>query len=250
MILYFSATGNDEYVAKRLAKAVGDQTASIVDLMNKDQYDIEDEAIGIVTPTYFWGLPVITQEFLEKVTLKSDYVYLIATYGTTPGFIGQDARKAFHHSIDAFYSVRMADTWTPQFDLSTPEKVAKFTKTTEEEIEYVIDHVRYHVTGNFMNRKISAIVKPISKAAYENARKTKHFHVEETCIGCGLCARKCPVHAIEMEEKRPVWVKDKCVMCLGCLHRCPKFAIQYGKKTKNHGQYQNPDLKNLKNIHE
>ena len=27
------------------------------------------------------------------------------------------------------------------------------------------------------------------------------------------------------------------------LHRCPKFAIQYGDRTKNHGQYTNPNVK-------
>ena len=43
-------------------------------------------------------------------------------------------------------------------------------------------------------------------------------------FGCGLCAKKCPVQAIEMRDGKPVWVKDKCVMCLGCLHRCPKYA--------------------------
>ncbi|MDY5082979.1 MAG: EFR1 family ferrodoxin, partial [Candidatus Limivicinus sp.] len=76
-------------------------------------------------------------------------------------------------------------------------------------------------------------------------RRTKNLHVENACIGCGLCARKCPVQAIEMKNKTPVWVKDKCVMCLGCLHRCPKFAIQYGngKATKKHGQYVNPHVK-------
>ena len=86
----------------------------------------------------------------------------------------------------------------------------------------------------------------IGKIAYENydrMRRTSHFHVEDSCIDCGLCARKCSIHAIEMKEKRPVWVKDICTMCLGCLHRCPKFAIQYGNKTKKHWQYQNPHAK-------
>ena len=34
-------------------------------------------------------------------------------------------------------------------------------------------------------------------------------------------------------------------MCLGCLHRCPEFAIQYGKNTKKHGQYMNPNVKDV-----
>jgi NAD-dependent dihydropyrimidine dehydrogenase PreA subunit len=45
------------------------------------------------------------------------------------------------------------------------------------------------------------------------------------------------------QDAKPVWVKEKCVMCLGCLHRCPRFAIQYGSRTKNHGQYTNPNVK-------
>jgi len=76
----------------------------------------------------------------------------------------------------------------------------------------------------------------------KKVRLTSNFHVEDCCIGCGLCAKKCPVQAIRMQDAKPVWVKEKCVMCLGCLHRCPRFAIQYGSRTKNHGQYTNPSV--------
>lgn len=73
--------------------------------------------------------------------------------------------------------------------------------------------------------------------------RTKNLTVEDTCVGCGLCAQKCPAQAIEMRAGKPVWVKKNCVMCLGCLHRCPQFAIQYGPNTKVHGQYRNPNVK-------
>ena len=47
-------------------------------------------------------------------------------------------RAIKNRKIDAFYSVRMANTWTHIFDLSTEEKVEKFTKYTEKEIYLLI----------------------------------------------------------------------------------------------------------------
>ena len=78
---------------------------------------------------------------------------------------------------------------------------------------------------------------------YNSMRQTRHFSVKDSCIGCGLCAKRCPVQAISMKDNKPVWVKDKCTACLRCLHSCPKFAVQYGSKTEKHGQYLNPIVK-------
>ena len=107
MILYFSATGNCKYVAARLASAFGQETVSIVDCIQGSVYSFADDTIGVVVPTYFWGLPSIVKEFLEKVDFHADYFYFIATYGTTPGASDAMAGKAIRgKTIDAFYSVR------------------------------------------------------------------------------------------------------------------------------------------------
>ncbi len=244
-ILYFSATGNSKYVATRLAKEK-EKLLFIPDLMKGDIFEFEDDVIGIVSPTYFWGLPSIVKDFLKKAAFHADYLFFVATYGTTPGATGPMAKKLIKgKTIDSFYSVRMVDTYTPIFDISTKEKKDKFTKNTEKEINKVIESAAKREHKTRMNRQAPTfVVNTIAQPLYDNKKRlTNRFSVNDSCIGCGLCARKCPVNAIEMIDKKPVWVKDKCAMCLGCLHRCPKFAIECGKKTKNHGQYQNPHAK-------
>ena len=245
MILCFSATGNSKYVAQRLAEAEGQEALSIADCVRQGRFAFADEAIGVVSPTYDWGLPSIVREFLTRASFQTAYLYFVATCGTTPGAVGAMANRAIRgREIDAYYCVRMPDTWTPIFDLSTPEKVAKYTRNTEAEIDRALRGVRARRVVRRMSPRTPAIFTDlIAGPIYERVRRTKHLHVEDGCVGCGLCARKCPVQAIEMRNGRPVWVREKCVMCLGCLHRCPKFAIQYGRRTQKHGQYVNPHVK-------
>ena len=234
-ILYFSATGNSRHVAERIAEPTGGSLISIVDCIRQGHYQFVDEVIGVVSPTFYYGLPSLVYDFLKKAEIKADYYFLVSTYGSSPtATVNIPGRKP-----DAIASVRMPDTWTPRFDLSTPEKVALFTTTTEDDIANTIAMVGNRVHGNQQRRKTSAIFGRVAYMLYDAARATRHLSASDSCIGCGLCAKQCPVQAIEMKDKRPVWVKSRCAMCLSCLHHCPKFAIQYdgGKATRKHGQY-------------
>lgn len=65
MIVYFSATGNSKYVAKRIARAFDDTAVSI----EKQDGSItlrENEILGIVTPVHWWQLPLPTREYLKS----------------------------------------------------------------------------------------------------------------------------------------------------------------------------------------
>lgn len=243
MIFYFSATGNSRHAAKKIADATGESIISITDCLKNNRFNFtakNGENIGLVSPVYNFGLPVTVIDFLDRLEIEynSNYVFTLVTYG---GFSGgaskmmKDKLSEKGIGIDAFYSVRMPDTWTPVYDLSDKEKVTETNRKADIKIGRIIKQIRKKAKGNYDFRRIPFGDK--FYGGYEEMRKTSSLSVNESCIGCGLCTKQCPVGAIEIQNGKPVWVKEKCAMCLGCLHHCPEFAIQRGDKTTLHGQY-------------
>lgn len=45
------------------------------------------------------------------------------------------------------------------------------------------------------------------------------------CVGCGKCAKVCPILAIQMKEKNPVIDEEICLGCGVCARNCPTKAI-------------------------
>ena len=252
MIIYFSATGNCRHTAEVIAQKTEDEAKSILDFMNgREKTDFRNEKrLGIIAPTYSWRLPSIVREFIQntEITISHDtYLYFVSTYGTTSGASIHEMRRLLEDkniNIDSAYSIRMPDTWTPIFDLSDKHKVESINRAAESEIEAAACSILAGDRLNCMKRQMPAFTLAIAGRIYDKMRRTSNLYVESTCIGCGLCERKCPVKAIKIREGRPEWIKQQCTMCLGCLHRCPVFAIQYGRgKTRKHGQYINPYIK-------
>lgn len=257
MILYFSATGNSEHVARRVAVATGDKVMSI------ERFDAESLRLalaggpcqlGFVAPVYAWGLPTPMIEFLKTADLSiavggkgsgQPYTFYVSTYGSTTGQSAKFARDLLRErglELDAAMSVKMPDTWTPVFDLSDPQKVESINKAAEAQIDAVVEAVRARRTGNMMRHRVPLFASSAYHAiGLPRMQQTSKFAVDDDlCIDCGLCAKRCPMAAIEMRDGLPDWTKPECAACLRCLHCCPKFAISHGKRTASHGQYRHP----------
>lgn len=50
------------------------------------------------------------------------------------------------------------------------------------------------------------------------------------CIGCGRCAKKCPMQALAVVDGHAVISGHNCICCGVCQHSCPVKAISYGRK--------------------
>ena len=203
MILYFSATGNSKYVAERIARAMDDRAVSI----EKQEAEIilaPEEILGLVTPTYLWQLPPIVRDFIGRLEVKgTGYAFGVSTYGTSPGFTREELRRELARrgiQLSASFSVKMPDTWTPTYDLSDREKVGRLNENAETQIDSVIAKIAGREGGYQTERRLPYILKLIASPLFDAERRTKHFHAEESCIGCGLCYKMCPDYCIEVTD--------------------------------------------------
>ena len=88
------------------------------------------------------------------------------------------------------------------------------------------------------NAAVRAASVPIH-AVYTSGlvRKTEPFWVDDQCVSCHACEKRCPCGAITLIGGVPTWLKETCVMCLGCA-RCG--AIHYGNADAKNGRYKHP----------
>lgn len=168
MIFYFSATGNSKYVALKIAVETNEKPISITDCIKNQEFTFEvksGEKIGFVTPTYFWGLPSIVREFLEKLELQvtdshHPYIYHVATFRTTSGQVSHmvnELLKKRNLSLNGRFTVKMPDTWTPIFDLTNREKINEINEKAEKQIRQVAEMIKQEQSGDFSHRKIPPI---------------------------------------------------------------------------------------------
>lgn len=249
MIFHFTATGNGKFAAETLAAVLDDRMINITDCVQNERYSFAlepGEFVGFVVPVYFFGIPMIVAEFLQKLRISADhdyYSYALLNCGGTTGNAGAMLRRAF--PAKAIFSAAMVDNYVILYKAASDAEVLERLGKAEQALGKIAQRIQNQDIGDFDALK-GHLSKAITFAAYplyQHGRKTRKFTVNDRCTGCGLCQRICPREAIQLQDGTPRWIIPQCELCLGCLHRCPARAIDYGRKSVVNGRYVNPRVK-------
>ncbi len=214
-----------------MAKRFGDECFSIPRVMKEERFEFSDEKIGIVFPVFYLGIPKIVEEFLGRVSLKSDYVFAVATYGSLCGAfekkllkIGEKAGIKFSY-INA---VLMIDNYLPYFSIDV-QKEKEASKHIEENIAKTVKEVEagdHHICRHSPLWNLPGHLLEFHDRGFE-----RKFLAGNECTGCGICEKVCPVDNVKLQEK-PVF-SHNCLHCLACISHCPVKAIRLpGEKSE------------------
>ena len=246
-VFYFSGTGNARRTSEWIIDTASKQnvTSQIVNI-EKENFDFstlpENTLIGIVSPTHGFNLPPIVLNFLFRIPrLHSTKAFIVNTRaGSTvgkyflPGLSG--VAQLFPALIlwmkgvrtVAFRPVDLPSNWIsihPGYKNQVIEKIAYHWN------QKVVDFTKSILSGKkiyvgLYSLPIDLLIAPIAILYYFIGRfaMAKTFYATDVCSHCGLCAKKCPVNAIE--ERKHLYWEFECESCMRCMSNCPERAIE------------------------
>lgn len=246
MILYFTGTGNSEYVAKRIGAMLEDDVLNLFDKLKAHDYSpmVSDKPWVIVTPTYAWQIPNIVKNWLNQTVLNGNKeMYFVLTCGDSIGNAADFAKEYCELNNKKFKGltkVDMPENYIAMFNAPEETEAREIVRKADPIIDELANTIKH---GNKLDTKTSLSGKflsgPINKSFYAMGIHDKAFKVSSACNGCGLCEKGCVTSSIVMQDGKPTW-SGKCTHCMACICNCPKEAIEYGKKSVGKPRYKCP----------
>lgn len=240
MILYFSGTGNSQFVAVEIGKKLADDEVIAINqyLKSGKRAAIHSkQPLVFVTPTYSWRIPKVVEQWIRDTTFQGNQnAYFILTCAGSCGNAAAYVEKLCAQKGLRFYGlapVIMPENYLALFQ--TPgaaecreiiEKAKPAIATLAEQIQAGVKFVKPAVT---LSGKLES--GPINPLFYGLFVHDKGFSVTDSCISCGKCVSRCPLNNIDLVAGKPTW-QGNCTHCMACIGGCPTEAILYKTKSK------------------
>ena len=219
--IVFSPTGGTQKVSAHLTKGMGGD-AIPVDLTDSKQdfhtvQLTQDDVAVIAVPSYGGRAPAVALERLRHVKAHGTRAVLVCVYGNrayedTLVELEDTAKQAGFQVIAAVAAIA-EHSIARQFAANRPDaqdaqQLSAFAKQIQEKLS----------AGNTAEPAIPGN-RPYKKAGGAGLVPSP----TKKCTKCGICAKECPVQAIDPENPKSV-NKKTCISCMRCISVCPHSA--------------------------
>lgn len=220
--ILFSPTGGTKKVADLFTEAFCAES-TCVDLTDRNgdyaSFSFAPQDICIVSvPSYGGRVPAIALSRLSRMKGNGASAILIAVYGNRDYDDTlvelQDTLKGCGFSCIAAIAAIAEHSILRQFaagrpDLQDQKELSLFAQTIRSEIK--------------AQRPSASLSLPGKRPCREYGGVPMKPQAGKSCTGCGLCAQKCPVGAIDPADPSRT-DPQSCISCMRCIALCPQKA--------------------------
>ena len=214
--IIFSPTGGTEKVARIISRQWSESTVKIDLSDSKTDFSRcvigKEDKVLIAMPSFGGRAPATAIERLKKIAGNGAKCTLVCVYGNrayedTLAEMEDAAKECGFQVVAAIASVAQHSI-IPKYaanrpDASDEKQLAEFAQQIADKTE-----TEASVPGN----------RPYKKAGGAGLVPKP----SKDCVKCGVCAKNCPVQAIDSETRTAD--NKKCISCMRCVKQCPHNA--------------------------
>jgi len=238
--IYFSATGTTEKIVKTIAEEIAASsgletfTYDFTLPAARESFPVLGPADIVIfgLPTYAGRLPNLMLPYLNSIRGGGALAVPVVTFGN----------RAFDNSLielrniledHDFHTVAggaFSCEHSFSYDLGAGRPDAEDLAEARAFAEAICQELQQICTSDSVPQPVHVDGDPEAgyyqprdrKGVFIDIRKVKPLTDPDKCVDCGLCARTCPMGAIDPSDVRSV--PGKCIKCCSCFKKCPAEA--------------------------
>lgn len=231
VVIYFSGTGNSEYISRRFSDLMEAECHSIEEDVDFERLLSGAETLAVCYPIYGSLVPRIMREFVEKYKniIREKELIIFCTQMMFSG----DGARAFARLIPGCEkNVIYAEHFCMPnnicnfflFPVRDKERIRK-KRAADKKLEKTCQNIRRGISKKRGWHFFSTVLGKTQNVAFPGIEEKGRsaFAADQDCTGCGLCVKRCPMQNLELADGR-VRQKDNCILCYRCVNLCPRRA--------------------------
>ena len=233
-IVYFSGTGGTALAAKRLSQTFSKRDIQVqTSEIFRNDYPIikTEETLILMFPVHAADAPMPVFKWISSIS-KNSCLKTIVISVSGGGEISPNTAARYRtvkkltkkgFAVTNEYMLCMPSNFIAPTEDNLAKKIIEILPRKCEKIANdIIGNVKRKMNSNVVDRIIMYICQAEKLGSKIYGRTLK---IDDNCNGCELCAKKCPMGNIMMEDNKPTfgW---KCTLCMRCVYGCPLSSIR------------------------